>query len=87
MTSLHYRAGAAVLVAFLCAAALVWLAGRLVHRVVARLDIDNDQKAAIQERARRVMRALTLLAYAVAAVASVSLALRTFGVRGPWWSP
>jgi small conductance mechanosensitive channel len=87
MTSLQYRAGAAVLVAFLCAAALVWLAGRLVHRVVSRLDIDADHKAAIQERARRVMRALTLLAYAVAAIASVSLALRTFGVRGPWWSP
>jgi moderate conductance mechanosensitive channel len=87
MTGLHYRAGAEVLVAFLCAAALVWVAGRLVYRVVGRLDIDTEHKAAIQERAKRVMRALTLLAYAVAAVASVSLALRTFGISGPWWSP
>jgi small conductance mechanosensitive channel len=87
MTGLHYRAGAEVLVAFLCAAALVWVAGRLVYRVVARLDIDAENKAAIQERAKRVIRALTLLAYAVAAVASVSLALRTFGISGPWWSP
>jgi moderate conductance mechanosensitive channel len=84
MTGLSYRAGAAILVAFLCAAALVWLAGRLVHRLVGRLDIDAENKAAIQERAKRVMRALTLLAYAVAAAASVSLALRTFGIRGPW---
>jgi small-conductance mechanosensitive channel len=87
MTGLHYRAGAEVLVAFLCAAALVWVAGRLVYRVVGRLDIDAENKAAIQERAKRVVRALTLLAYAVAAVASVSLALRTFGIYGPWWSP
>ena len=87
MTGLHYVAGAEVLVAFLCAAALVWVAGRLVYRVVGRLDLDAENKAAIQERARRVMRALTLLAYAVAAVASVSLALRTFGISGPWWSP
>jgi small-conductance mechanosensitive channel len=87
MTGLHYRAGAEALVAFLCAAALVWVAGRLVYRVVGRLDIDAENKAAIQERAKRVMRALTLLAYAVAAVASVSLALRTFGISGPWWSP
>jgi len=87
MTGLHYRVGAEVLVAFLCAAALVWVAGRLVYRVVARLDIDAENKAAIQERAKRVIRALTLLAYAVAAVASVSLALRTFGISGPWWSP
>ncbi len=87
MTGVHYRAGAAVLVAFLCAAALVWVAGRLVHRVLERLDIEAENRAAIQERARRVMRALTLLAYAVAAIASVSLALRTFGIRGPWWTP
>ena len=87
ISGVHYRAGAAVVVAFLCAAALVWVAGRLVHRVVGRLDIDADHKAAIQERAERVMRALTLLAYAVAAVASVSLALQMFGIRGPWWSP
>jgi hypothetical protein len=87
MTGLHYRAGAEVLVAFLCAAALVWVAGRLVYRVVGRLDIDAENKAAIQERAKRVIRALRLLAYAVAAVASVSLALRTFGISGPWWSP
>ena len=87
MTGVHYRAGAAVLLAFLCASVLVWLAGRLVHRVVGRLDIDAENKAAIQERAQRVMRALRLLAYVVAAAASVSLALRSFGVRGPWWSP
>jgi small-conductance mechanosensitive channel len=84
MTGVPYRTGAAVLLAFLCAAALVWLAGRLVHRVVGRLDIDAENKSAIQERAKRVMRALMLLAYAVAAAASVSLALRTFGIRGPW---
>ena len=87
MTGLHYKAGAETLVAFLCAAALVWVAGRLVYRLVGRLDIDAEHKAAIQERARRVVRALTLLAYALAAVASVSLALRTFGISGPWWSP
>jgi small conductance mechanosensitive channel len=87
MTGIHYQTGAEVLLAFLGAAALVWLAGRLVHRFVGRLDIDPENKAAIQERAKRVMRALTLLAYAVAAAASVSLALRTFGIHRASWSP
>jgi moderate conductance mechanosensitive channel len=87
MTGVHYQTGAEVLLAFLGAAGLVWLAGRLVYRVVGRLEIDTEHKAAIQERARRVMRALTLLAYAVAAAASVSLALRTFGIHRASWSP
>ena len=87
MTGVHYQTGAEVLLAFLGAAALVWLAGRLLSRVVGRLEIDPEHKAAIQERARRVMRALTLLAYAVAAAASVSLALRTFGIHRASWSP
>jgi len=83
ISGVHYRAVAVIVVAFLCAAALVWLAGRLVNRLVGRVDIDAENKAAIHERAKRVMRALMLLAYGVAAVASVSLAFRTFGVRGP----
>jgi small conductance mechanosensitive channel len=87
MTGVHYQAGAEVLLAFLSAAALVWIAGRLVYRVVSRLEIDAEQKTAIQERAKRVMRALTLLAYGVAAVASVSLALRTFGIQRSSWNP
>jgi small conductance mechanosensitive channel len=87
MAGVHYQAGAEVLLAFLGAAALVWLAGRIVYRVVGRLEIDADNKAAIQEHAKRVMRALTLLAYAVAAAASVSLALREFGIHRTSWSP
>ncbi|HUK34490.1 MAG TPA: mechanosensitive ion channel domain-containing protein [Vicinamibacterales bacterium] len=87
MTGVHYQTGAEVVLAFLCAAGLVWLAGRLVHRLVGGLEIDSEHKAAIQERAKRVMRALTLLAYGVAAAASVSLALRTFGIQRTSWSP
>ncbi len=33
------------------------------------------------------MRALTMLAYGVAALASISLALERFGINEPQWNP
>jgi len=41
----------------------------------------------VHARARQLTRALTLLAYGVAALASVSLALERFGVNEPQWNP
>jgi len=83
MTAGQYRTAAAMLLAFAAAALLVWVANRIVHRVLGRLDVLPEHRAAIQERARRVTRALTLFAYAVAAAASIALALDRFGIRDP----
>ena len=83
MTGAHYRTAAAMVLAFAIAAILVWIGNRIVHRVLERLDVDPEHRAAIQARARRITRALTLLAYAVAAAASIALALDRFGIREP----
>jgi moderate conductance mechanosensitive channel len=41
----------------------------------------------VQARAKQMMHALTVLAYSVAALASISLALERFGVSEPGWNP
>jgi len=74
------------LLAFVVAAALVWLAGRIIKSVLARLDVDAENRAAIQARGKRIMRALTLMAYAIAAVASISFGLERFGITEPQWN-
>ena len=49
--------------------------------------VGADNRTAVQARARQLIRALTVLAYGVAAVASVSLAFERFGVYEPAWHP
>ena len=88
MSGAQYRTAGAILLAFLLAAVLVWLADRLIHRLLKRLDIvDAENQAAIHARAQKLVRALTLMAYGIAAAASVSLALSRFGISESQWNP
>src|SRR5262245_64850690 len=49
--------------------------------------VDAANQAAVHARARQLVRALTLLAYGIAALASVSLALNRFGINEGGWDP
>jgi small-conductance mechanosensitive channel len=84
----RYAAIGAVLLAFVLAAVVVRIAHAMVHRLLDRLDIvSTENRAALHARARKLTRALTLLAYGVAALASVSLALSRFGISEARWDP
>jgi moderate conductance mechanosensitive channel len=86
--AVHYPRVLAAVVAFVVAYVLVRLAHALVYRLLKRLDIVGaENREAVHARARQLMRALTLLAYSVAALASISLALERFGVGEPRWDP
>jgi small-conductance mechanosensitive channel len=85
---IRYTTIAAVLLAFVVAAVLVRLAHRLIHNALAALDIVGaDNREAVHKRARQLIRALTLLAYGLAALAGISLALERFGMAEPDWNP
>lgn len=84
----RYAILAAVLVAFVAAAILVRIAHSLIHRLLDALDIvGTENRAAVHARAKQLIRALTLLAYGIAALASISLALERFGIAEPQWNP
>lgn len=84
----RYAAIAVVVLAFAFAAVLVRVAHRLIHRVLDALDIvGTENREAVQARARQLIRALTLLAYGIAALASISLALERLGVEETQWNP
>jgi small-conductance mechanosensitive channel len=84
----RYTVIAAVLFAFVAAAVLVRVAHRVIHRLLDALEIvGSENRAAVHARAKQLIRALTLLAYGVAALASVSLALERFGISEPQWNP
>jgi moderate conductance mechanosensitive channel len=88
MPTVQPTTAAAILVAFLVAAALVFVARALVERALAVLDIvGNENRAAVRRRARQLIQALTLLAYGVAALASISLGLTRVGLGEPRWDP
>jgi moderate conductance mechanosensitive channel len=83
----YVNIGAAVL-AFVVAALVVRVAHMAVHRVLGALDIVGaENRAAVHERAQQLIRALTFLAYGVAALAVISLGLNRFGVYEPKWDP
>jgi small conductance mechanosensitive channel len=87
MRSVHYATAAIILLAVALAAVLVRLADIVIHRLLGRLDIvGNENQAAIHEGARRLVRALMLMAYGVAAAASISFALSRFGITEPRWN-
>ena len=72
MTSAHYTTAAVVIVAFALAAIAVRIARGIVQRVLRRLDIvSSENRAAVQARGRQLLSSLTLLAYGLAAVASI----------------
>jgi moderate conductance mechanosensitive channel len=75
-----------VVIAFGLAALAVRLAHTAMRRILDAMDVVSaEYRAAVHVRAEKLIRALTLLAYGVAAAASVSLALSRFGVSGPRW--
>ncbi len=85
---MRYTVIAAILFAFIAAGILVRVAHTIIHRLLDALDIvGSENRAAVHARARQLIRALTLLAYGVAALASISLALERFGVTEPLWNP
>jgi len=88
MPSIRYTTVVAVVVAFVVAALVVRAAHAIVHRLLDALEmVGAENRAAVHARARQLIRALTLLAYGVAALASVSLALSRFGLSEPRWDP
>jgi small-conductance mechanosensitive channel len=88
MPPLRYTTIGAVVLAFVVAAVVVRVAHAVIHRVLDALDIVGaENRAAVQARAQQLTRALTLLAYGVAALASISLALERLGVNEPRWDP
>ena len=88
MSSAHYTTVAAVVFAFLVAAVVVRIAHAIVARLLNALDIvGTEQRSAVHARARQLTRALTFLAYGVAALASMSLALSRLGISEARWDP
>jgi len=87
MTDVRYTTVGAVILAFIIAAVVGRIASVLIHRALGALDITPEQRSAMKARARQLTRALTLLAYGVAALVSISLALERFGVNEPQWNP
>ena len=88
MPPVHYPTVLAVVLAFVVAAVAVRNAHAVVHRLLNALDIvGTDQRAALHARGQQLVRALTFMAYSVAALASVSLALSRFGISEARWDP
>ena len=88
MPAIRYTTVAAVVLAFALAAVAARLAHAVIHRILDALDIVGaENREAVHARARQLTRALTLLAYGVAALASISLALERFGVYESRWNP
>ena len=85
---ISYTAIGAVLLAFVAAAIAVRVAHAIVHRVLGALEIvGQENRDAVHARAKQLTRALTVLVYSIAAIASISLALERFGVSEPSWNP
>jgi len=85
MRSPHYTTAGIILLAFALAALLVKTADVLIHRLLGRLDVvSTENQKAIRDRARKLVRALTMMAYGVAAAASISFALTRFGIAPGW---
>ena len=86
MTDLNYMTLGAVVLAFLLAAVTVRAARSLVHRLLDALDIVGPaNRTAVDARAKQLTGALTLLAYGLAALASISLVLSRVGLGDPQW--
>jgi small conductance mechanosensitive channel len=81
MPPLRFEAAFAIVLVFVVAAIVVRIAHAIIHRLLGGLDIVGvENREVVHARAKQLIRALTLLAYGVAAIASVALALARFGV-------
>ena len=88
MPDIRYTTAGAVVLAFVLAAVVARIARAVIHRLLDALEIVGaENRAAVHARARQLIRALTVLAYGVAGLASISLALERFGVNEPQWNP
>ena len=88
MPALRYTTVGVIVLAFVFAAVAVRIAHTVIHRVLGALDIVGpDNRAAVHARAGQLIRALTILAFGVAAVASISFAFERFDVSQPAWHP
>jgi small-conductance mechanosensitive channel len=88
MPAIRYTTVGAIILAFVVAAVAVRVAHAVIHRALDALDIVGaENRLAVNARAKQLVRALTLLAYGVAALASMSLALERLGVNEPRWDP
>jgi moderate conductance mechanosensitive channel len=84
----RYATVLAILIAFGIAAVAVRILSSIIHRLLGRLQmVDADNREAVHARARALLRALTFLAYGIAALASISLALSRFGINDAGWDP
>ena len=87
MANFTYTTVGAVILIFVLAAIVVSVARSIIHRLLGELEIVSaDNRAAVQGHAKQLGRALTLLAYGIAALASVSLALARVGIGEPSWN-
>jgi small-conductance mechanosensitive channel len=78
----------AIVAAFGVATVVVAVVHALVHRSLDRSEaISPESRNALHERATRLIRSLRLLAFGVAALASISFALSRFGITEPTWDP
>ena len=88
MTSVHYSTIAAVALIFVLAALVVSVVRSIIHRLLARLETVNAaNRVALHARGQQLGRALTMLAYGIAALASISFALSRVGIGEPRWNP
>jgi small conductance mechanosensitive channel len=86
MTALPYAPVIAVVIAFVAAAVVVRLARKIIRGLLGRLEIVGaENREVVHARAKQLQSALTVLAYGIAAIASVSIALARFGIQGAEW--
>jgi small-conductance mechanosensitive channel len=86
MRQIPYTIIFAVVAAFAVATIVVRVAHAVVQRLLDTIAIVSPaNRAALHIRARHLKRAVTLLAYTVAAVASLSLAVAQLGLGRPGW--
>lgn len=79
---------AVILAAFAAAAIVVAIGHALVHRALGRMEMASpESRAALQARATGLIGSLRLLAFGVAALASISFGLERFGITDAQWSP
>jgi moderate conductance mechanosensitive channel len=78
----------AVALAFVLAAVAVRAARAVVRRLLKALEVVGaENRAAMDVRARQLIRGLTLLAYGVAAAVSISFGLSRLGIDEARWDP
>jgi len=78
----------AIVGAFGAAAIVVAVGQAIVHRLLATMDVGTpESRQALHERAKRLLGAVRLLAFGVAAVGSVSFGLERFGITEKTWDP